>query len=150
MRNTTLCYLIKDGRCLMLYRNKKQNDPNDGKWLGIGGGIEKGETPDVCVVREVREETGLELTSFRQRGIIHFRSDGFDEDMYLYSADGFTGDIKEDCNEGELVWVDIDKVPELNLWEGDIHFLRPLFEGRENINMTLIYEGDSLTEVTEE
>ncbi len=134
----------------MLYRNKKQNDPNEGKWLGIGGGIEKGETPDECVVREVGEETGLKLTSFRQRGIIHFRSDGFDEDMYLYSADGFTGSLREDCNEGELRWVDIDKVLGLNLWEGDRYFLKPLFEGRENINMTLTYEGDSLTEVTEE
>ena len=102
MFNTTLCYIEQDGKYLMLYRNKKKNDINEGKWIGIGGKFEKNETPEQCLLREVYEETGLKLTSYRYRGLIHFIPDSAEpEDMYLYTADGFTGSMIS-CNEGEL------------------------------------------------
>ena len=83
--NTTLCYIEKDGKYLMLLRNKKENDLNEGKWIGIGGKFEKDETPDECLLREVKEETGLTLTDYKLRGVIGFISDKWDdENMYLY------------------------------------------------------------------
>ena len=137
---STLCYLEKDGMYLMLYRNKKENDPCEGKWVGIGGKFEEGETAEQCLLREVWEETGLTLTEYRQRGVIKFISDRLPrEDMYLYTATGWSGELIE-CNEGDLRWISIDDVPKLNLWEGDMYFIRPLTEGREEINMTCIYE----------
>lgn len=93
--NSTLCYIEKDGCYLMLYRNKKPDDPCEGKWVGVGGKFEPGEDRDTCLLREVREETGLVLTRFRFRGVVHFVSDTWpDEDMHLYTADGFDG---KDC-----------------------------------------------------
>ena len=144
MINTTLCYIEKDGKYLMLYRNKKKNDLNEGKWIGIGGKFEPGETPDDCLLREVYEETGLRLTSYRRRGLVHFVPDnGYDEDMYLYTADGFTGMLTP-CSEGELSWVEKEKIYELNLWEGDRIFLEKLLSGESGFELTLIYKGDSL------
>ena len=112
---TTLCY-IKNNKdeYLLLHRVKKVNDINEGKWIGVGGKLEEGETPDQCVVREVYEETGLTLTNYHCHGLVKFISDQYEaEDMYLYSADGYEGSLIEDCNEGELVWVHKDKVLEL-------------------------------------
>ena len=144
MKSTTLCYIEKDGRYLMLYRNKKKNDPNEGKWIGVGGRIEEGETPEEGVKREVLEETGLTLTSFTRRSVIHFGSDTWeDEIMYLFTADGFEGEIRE-CPEGELKWVEISSVPSLNLWEGDKIFLSRLTESRVPFLLDLNYEGDRL------
>ena len=136
----------------MLYRNKKQGDPNEGKWIGVGGKFEPGETPDECMLREVREETGLALASYHFCGVIHFVSDTWeDEDMYLYRAE-----IREEaaarmsankmpaCEEGELRWISEDQLMDLPMWEGDRLFLKPLLEGADTITMTLHYEGDEL------
>ena len=116
----TLCYIEKDNKYLMLHRTKKKNDANKGKWIGVGGHFESGESPEDCVVREVKEETGLELTDYRLRGIVTFviNDDGRQGIMFLYTATGFNGELIE-CNEGELKWVDKQKVVDLNVWEGD-------------------------------
>lgn len=147
MLKTTLCYLEKDGKYLMLYRNKKENDPCEGKWVGIGGKFEPGETPEQCLRREIREETGLELKSFTHHGIVHFKSNELpDEDMYLYSSTEFDGDLI-DCNEGELKWISKEDVLSLNLWEGDKFFLEKMISGETNIEMTCVYEGDKCVRV---
>ena len=154
MRLSTLCYIQQDDRILFLYRNKKENDPNAGKWIGIGGKTEPGETPEQCVKREVFEETGLTLTEYHFHGVIRFKSEMWeDEDMYLYSATGFEGELNTDCNEGELKWIDKKDIPSLSMWEGDKYFLGALLDGRDKINMILRYEGtgdaEHLAEVTE-
>ena len=154
MRISTLCYIQKDNSVLFLYRNKKKNDPNAGKWIGIGGKCEPGETPELCVKREVFEETGLTLTDYHFHGVIRFVSEMWeDEDMYLYSAAGFEGELKTDCDEGELKWIDRADIEGLPMWEGDSYFLKALLEGRDRINMVLTYEGkgdeEHLAEVTD-
>lgn len=154
MRKTTLCYIQKDNSILFLYRNKKENDPNGGKWIGIGGKVENGESADACVKREVLEETGLRLTDYRFLGIIRFISEAWDdEDMYLYTATGFEGELLSDCDEGELKWVDKSDIDGLPMWEGDRYFLKALLEGRDRIDLVLRYEGEGddehLAEVTE-
>ena len=149
MLKTTLCYIEKDGRYLMLYRNKKKNDINEGKWIGIGGKFEAGETPEQCLLREVKEETGLTLTSWDFRGLIHFLPDkGQAEDMYLFTADGFTGELIP-CNEGELSWIEKEKIFGLNLWEGDKVFLKKLLAGESGFELSLEYVGDTCVKVTE-
>ena len=123
---TTLCYIERDGQYLMLHRVKKKEDINAGKWIGLGGHILPGESPDDCVVREVLEESGLRLTSYRIRGIITFCQEGREaEYMFLYTADGFEGVLTE-CDEGDLSWVWKEQVFKLPLWEGDKIFLRLL------------------------
>ena len=113
---TTLCYIEHDGAYLMLHRVKKKNDLNEGKWVGVGGHLEPGETPEMCVRREVLEETGLTLTSLRLRGTVDFISDRWvSEVMYLYTADSFTGSLI-DCNEGVLKWVPKEEIPTLPQW----------------------------------
>lgn len=151
MKKTTLCYIRKDGQYLMLFRNKKEADPNEGKWLGIGGKFEVGETPEECLVREVREETGLILTDYHFHGVIHFRSDAWeDEDMYLYSGTDFHGSVDLNCSEGELRWVPEEDLLSLPMWEGDRCFLTPLVKGEDKISMTLRYAGENLIEVLPE
>ena len=119
MKKTTLCYIEKDGMYLMLHRNKKEQDVNKDKWIGVGGGFEDKESPEDCVRREVLEETGLTLLSQRLRGIITFVSDKWEtEYMYLFTADKFTGELTL-CDEGDLMWVEREKVFDLPLWEGD-------------------------------
>ena len=151
---TTICYIKNDkDQYLLLHRVKKESDLNEGKWIGVGGKIEPGETPDECVLREVYEETGLTLTKYRLHGVIKFISDEWeDEDMYLYSASEFIGELKE-CDEGDLEWVDKDKVLDLPTWEGDRYFLKPLLEGRDRIDGLVEYRGDRLVkfeDLTEE
>lgn len=142
MRISTLCYIQKENKVLFLYRNKKKNDPNAGKWIGIGGKTEPGETPDQCVKREVFEETGLTVTEYHFHGVIRFISEMWeDEDMYLYSATGFDGGLRTDCDEGELKWIERSEIESLPMWEGDSYFLKALLEGRDRINMILTYEG---------
>ena len=138
--DTTLCYIEKDGKYLMLLRNKKENDLNEGKWIGIGGKFEKDETPDECLLREVKEETGLTLTDYKLRGVIGFISDKWDdENMYLYTASEYTGELAAECDEGELRWIDKNEIMNLNLWEGDKVFLPRLIAGEDDIRMTLHY-----------
>lgn len=146
MINTTLCYIKNENNeYLLLHRTAKENDLNEGKWIGVGGKFEEGETADECVVREVYEETGLTLTDHHLHGVIKFVSDTWeDEDMYLYSATGYTGTLRDRCDEGELKWVAADKVLELPTWEGDKYFIKPLLEGRDRIDMLVEYKGDEL------
>lgn len=145
---STLCYIENNGQYLMLLRNKKENDMNEGKWIGLGGKIEEGETPDICVLREVKEESGLTLNAVKLRGLVHFIDDtGYAEDMYLYTSNSYTGEITE-CNEGELHWVDMDKIHELNLWEGDKYFLEKLVNGESGFEMTLEYDHDKCINYT--
>ena len=145
MQNTTLCYIEKDGACLMLHRVKKVNDVNKDKWIGVGGHILENESPDECVLRETFEETGLTLTDFRLRGIITFVSDEYEgEYMYLYTASGFAGELR-DCDEGTLEWVTKDHVPELPIWEGDKLFLKELARDRGFFTMKLVYHGETLS-----
>lgn len=142
MLNSTLCYIIKDGKVLLLYRNKKKNDLNEGKWIGVGGKFEPKETSDECMKREVFEETGLTVTKYHLHGIVKFLSDVWeDQDMYLYSATEFEGELKSSCDEGELKWVDKDEVLSLPTWEGDHYFIEPLLRGDERIDMLVRYEG---------
>lgn len=144
MVETTLCYIEHAGRVLLLHRTRKNEDPNRGKWIGVGGHIEPGETPEACVLREVHEETGLRLLDLRSRGIVRFRSDASpDEDMYLFTSNAFSGRM-HDCDEGELQWVEKEKMLDLPMWEGDRVFLKLLNEGREKIDCTLEYSGDAL------
>ena len=146
MINTTLCYIECDEKYLMLYRNKKKNDLNEGKWIGIGGKIEPGETPEECMLREIYEETGIHLPSSKFHGIIHFRSDKEDEEMYLYSASLNDFPLLKECSEGELAWIPKSQIMSLSLWEGDRMFLKKLVDGEEHIEMLLRYQGDSLIE----
>lgn len=144
MRATTLCYIERGDEYLMLHRTKKENDANHDKWLGVGGGIEAGETPEQCLLREVLEETGLTLRSYRYRGVIDFVSDRWeDEIMHLYTADGFDGNIKR-CDEGDLEWIKKEKLLSLTLWEGDLIFLRLLQTDEPFFRLRLEYEGEKL------
>ena len=149
MDKTVLCYLHRGDKYLLLYRNKKNNDINEGKWIGIGGHIEPGETKELALKREVKEETGLLINSYKYRGDLIFINDDYEEIMYLYTSDDFSGELIE-CDEGELHWIDKDKILELNLWEGDRTFLPKLLNTDEFIKMTLRYSKDQLIEVVEE
>lgn len=145
-RLTTLCYIEKDGCYLMLHRVKKKKDVNKDKWIGVGGHFEEGESPEECLLREVLEETGLTLTSFRFCGLVTFLAEGWpSEYMCLYHADGFTGALKE-CSEGTLEWVDKTELGRLKLWEGDYIFLRLMEEREGFFSLKLRYEGDVLKE----
>lgn len=146
MKLTTLCYIEKDDRYLMLHRVKKENDENHDKWIGVGGKFEPGEMPEECLRREVREETGLTLTRYRFRGIVTFVSDEWGtEYMHLFTADGYTGELHS-CSEGELAWVPKSEIEHLNIWEGDRVFLRLLKETRDFFSLKLRYEGETLVE----
>lgn len=141
---TTLCYVEKDGQYLMLHRVSKKHDVNKDKWIGIGGHFEMGESPEECLLREAREETGLTLTSWRFRGIVTFIAEGWDpEYMCLYTADGFEGAMTA-CNEGTLEWVPKEQVGKLNLWEGDKIFLELLAKDAPFFSLKLMYRGDEL------
>ena len=144
MNFTTLCYIEKENKYLMLHRTSKKKDGNKDKWIGVGGHFEEGESPEECLLREVKEETGLELTSYQFRGIVTFISDEWpDEYMCLYTADKYTGDIGN-CDEGELVWVEKGKIMNLNIWEGDKIFLKLLIENQPFFSLKLEYKGDKL------
>lgn len=143
---TTLCYIEKDNKYLMLHRVKKQKDVNKDKWIGIGGHFEKGESPEECLLREVKEETGLILTSFSFRGIITFFAEGWQtEYMCLYTADRFEGTLTE-CEEGVLEWIEKEQLLSLNLWEGDKIFFQLLIENVPFFSLKLSYNKERLTE----
>ena len=146
MWNTTLCYIERGEQYLMLQRVKKKNDINQDKWVGVGGKFEDKESHEECLLREGKEETGLTLTSYQYRGLVTFVSDrwvtGY---MHRFTADGFTGGMIE-CNEGNLEWVDKDKVKDLPIWTGDKIFLDLLTQKVPFFSLKLSYEGDTLVE----
>ena len=143
---TTLCYIEREGKYLMMHRVKKEHDINKDKWVGIGGHFEENESPEECLLREVREETGLVLDRFRMRGIITFISDRWQtEYMFLYTADQFHGEL-HGCDEGTLEWIAKQAVYGLPLWEGDKIFFRLLEEERPCFSLKLRYEGEKLAE----
>lgn len=143
---TTLCYIEREDSYLMLHRVKKEKDVNKDKWIGIGGKFEADESPEECLLREAREETGLSLTSYRLRGVLTFICEGWESEyIFLYTADGFQGDIGE-CPEGELEWVKKDEVEKLNLWEGDKIFFRLLREEAPFFSLKFSYAGEELRE----
>ncbi|BEU86910.1 hypothetical protein TAMA11512_03740 [Selenomonas sp. TAMA-11512] len=144
---STLCYVERDGKYLMLHRTKKEGDVNAGKWIGVGGHFEPNESPEECLLREVHEETGYTLTSWRMRGLVTFVIEGgTTEYMHLFTADGFTGSFHE-TDEGELAWISKGELFTLNLWEGDRIFLRLLAEGAPFFLLKLCYdrEGTRMT-----
>lgn len=146
MKLSTLCYIEKDNQYLMLHRIVKKNDVNKDKWIGVGGHFEQGESPEECLLREVKEETGLDLLSYRFRGIVTFIASGWEtEYMCLYTADRYEGEMIS-CNEGVLEWVDKDKLLDLNLWEGDKIFLKLLNEDVPFFSLKLKYEGNELVQ----
>ena len=148
---TTLCYIEKDDSYLMMHRTVKKNDVNKDKWIGVGGHAELGESPEECLLREVKEETGYTLTSWRFRGLVTFVTEAensktveYMEYMCLYTADGFTGEPTA-CDEGELAWVKKEDVLHLNLWEGDKIFFRLLNEDEPFFSLKLRYVGECAT-----
>ena len=146
MKHSTLCYIEKDDAYLMLHRVKKVNDENHDKWIGVGGKFEDGESPEDCLLREVKEETGLTLKTFSYRGLVTFVSDEYGtEYMHLFTATEYEGEL-QDCEEGELVWIPKTDIVKLNLWEGDKVFLRLLDESKEFFSLKLTYRGDTLVE----
>ena len=144
MKNTTLCYIEKDDSYLMLHRIKKENDENKDKWIGVGGKMEEGESPEECVLREVKEETGLILKKYTYRGFITFVSNQWGtEYMHLFTATEYEGEMKV-CDEGNLEWVLKSQMEQLNLWEGDKIFFRLLEENAGFFSLKLCYDEDSL------
>lgn len=155
MEFTTLCYIERNDEYLMLHRIRKKNDINEGKWIGVGGHFEPGESPEECLLREVKEETGLLLKQWIFRGIITFtfQKDPFDipltEYMCLYTAQQWEGEMTE-CDEGELSWIKKNQVMDLNLWEGDRIFLKLLLENPSFFSLKLSYIGDELVEAVQD
>ena len=146
VRLTTLVYLERDGQYLMLHRTKREGDVNRDKWIGVGGKLESGESPEDCMLREVREETGLSVERFRFRGIVTFLSDRDPaEYMFLYTVSDWSGVMCE-CDEGELAWIDREELFRLTLWEGDRIFLRLLRQEHPFFSLKLRYEGEHLAE----
>lgn len=145
MFNSSLCYIYRGDEVLMLHRTRKENDPNRDKWIGIGGHFEDGESPEDCVTREVREETGLTLTSYRYRGLVTFVSDSAEtEYMHLFTATAFSGTLITACEEGEPAWIpkkDFDALPQ---WEGDRIFLALLETDTPFFSLKLCYQGERL------
>ncbi len=145
MRNTTLCYIEKDGSYLMLHRNKKENDMNHDKWIGVGGKFEDKESPEECAIREIFEETGLVAKSLSYRAVVTFVSNQYEtEYMHLFVVNSFEGELKE-CDEGVLEWVKKEKMYSLPLWEGDHIFLKLIETERPFFSLKLVYELDTLT-----
>lgn len=159
MKQTTLCYLERDNQYLMLHRVKKENDASHDKWIGVGGKCEADESPDECMLREVKEETGLDVTSWQYRGIVTFISDIWPcEYMHLFTADRWNrgnGSSEEmereselaNCDEGDLEWIDKQKLFQLTLWPGDRIFLRLIMDPSQPFfSLKLVYKGDDLVE----
>ena len=146
MDETVLAYIFKDDEVLMLYRNKKKVDINKGKWMGVGGHIEKGETPDKALVREIKEETNLDVISYELRGKLLFINKDYKELIYLYTVNKVKGELIE-CNEGELSYIKVDKLMDLNMWEGDYYFLKLLLNNEPYFELTLTYEDDKLLNI---
>ena len=144
MKQTTLCYLQRGNQYLMLHRVKKENDENRDKWIGVGGKFLEGESPEDCVRREVREETGFLLTQYRYRGLVTFvNTEWPTEYMHLFTATGWTGKPHV-CDEGDLAWIKKTELLALPMWEGDRLFLKLLDSDEPFFSLKLCYEGDRL------
>jgi len=146
----TECYIQQDGRTLMMLRDKKSNDINEGKWVGLGGKFEAGESPEQCLVREVREEAGIVVSNYHLRGIVTFVTNEILEEplcIFIYTASTFEGEIDfENCNEGSLSWVDTDKILNLNLWDGDRLFWSWMLEDKGFFSARFVYEAKDLVQ----
>ena len=141
---STLCYIEKDGKYLMLHRTKKKNDINKDKWLGIGGKFEDGESPEECIIREVKEETGLILNTYKLRCVVTYVSTNWEtEYMYVFTSNDYTGKLIE-CNEGDLQWIEKDKVTELKTWEGDKIFVEKIKNNDSFFTVKFNYDGEML------
>ena len=149
MKSTTLCYIEKDGSYLMLHRTKKENDENKDKWVGIGGKLENGESPFDCARREIQEEVGFVAEKLNYRGIITFVSDIYGtEYMHLFTCDKFSGTLAQNCDEGVPEWVEIKRVKNLPIWEGDKIFLDLIATEAPFFSLKLVYKGDKLVSHT--
>lgn len=148
--STVLVYLEKDNKFLMLFRNKEKNDINKGKWIGVGGHIEAGESKEAALIRVVKEETGLDLHSYKYLGKVHFIDTGVEEMMYVFHSKDFSGELIE-CDEGHLEWIDKDKLPSLPMWEGDYLFLNKVLNPSDKLfNMEIRYDHGHLVDHKEE
>lgn len=144
MINSTICYIEKNGKYLMLHRTKKKNDINKDKWIGVGGKFEDKESPEECIIREVKEETGLILNSLSLKCIVTYVSSNWEtEYMYVFTSNDFSGNLIE-CNEGDLEWIDKEKIFDLNLWEGDKIFLEKIKTFNNFFTIKFEYNGDNL------
>lgn len=150
MKVSTLAYIEKNNKFLMLYRNKKENDISEGKWLGVGGKLEADESPNDGIKREIKEETGLIAHDIKLRGFITFVNSICESELiFIYTVNEFSGQVIN-CNEGTLEWIDKKDILNLNLWEGDRYFLTPIINDEDKfINIKFIYEADNLLEVIE-
>ena len=149
MKNTTLCYIEKDGAYLMIHRVKKKDDMNRDKWIGIGGKFEDGESPYDCAVREIREESGVIPKQLKYRGIVTFFSNQYGtEYMHLFTASGYEGEINYECDEGRLEWVKKADVLSLPIWEGDKIFFELIDKDTDFFSLKLVYDGENLAEYT--
>ena len=148
MKNVTLCYIEKDGKYLMLHRTKKKNDINEDKWIGVGGKIEDKESPEECIVREVKEETGIELKSYKLRCIVTYVSTTWEtEYMYVFTSNEFEGNLIE-CDEGDLQWIDKNKISKLHTWEGDKIFVEKIQKDNSFFTVKFEYDGEKLVKYT--
>lgn len=143
MVDVVLAYIEKDNKYLMLLRNKRLKDLNKNKYVGVGGHVEVGESNDMAMIREIKEETNLDVLEYKYRGVVYFNNGLYEENMYLYHVTKFSGIVKE-CDEGTLYWVDKKDIFNLNLWEGDKYFLKPFMETDKLINLKMYYKGDKL------
>jgi 8-oxo-dGTP diphosphatase len=143
MKLATLCYIIdkKHNKTLMIHRVKKENDYHKGKWNGLGGKLEIGESPEDCVIREIKEESGLSIKAPKMKGFITFPLfDGKDDwHVFIFTAENFEGELIE-SREGNLAWIPNDKISELNLWEGDSIFLKWL-HGDKFFSAKFVYKN---------
>ncbi|MBQ8187240.1 MAG: 8-oxo-dGTP diphosphatase [Clostridia bacterium] len=140
MRNSTLCYIERDGQYLMMHRVKKKNDQNQDKWIGIGGGFLEDESPEDCVRREALEETGLTLHDPKLYSVVTFViENGECEHMFLFKCTEFSGELTE-CDEGDLEWIDKTALYSLDLWEGDFLFLKKIENDCPFFTLKLVYD----------